>query len=301
MNTRFNQSYFEVDDKSFHLKGEKADRLGQIKEEMEQSFKKYLKVKKKLNDPDIVTSEVKKDLDGRTPSHFGKEKGYISTYRYPIRFFVTPKNSSRALRILDTFVKLVRARNHKISLNGWTYEIIIGDERYEFGIREKQVRTESTTKGYAYDYKATGLLVLSTGRFWQKKENIDGKIPLEKQLSTIVAELEYQTELWQAEMRKHRAEQAIDDEKKRIIQEETKIKEKEREDFKALLKQAKMWHKANILREYIEIFEENCLKNNTLSEETKEWLYWAKAKAEWYDPLVEKADGNLRDVDKNDL
>jgi hypothetical protein len=230
----------------------KVDRLVQIKENIEESCKQYLKVKRKIIDPDIVTLEVKKNLEGRTPSHFGKEKGYISTYRSPIRFFVTPKNLSRALRILDTFVKLVRARNHEILLNGWYYEIILGDDRYEFGIREKQVRGESSERGYAYDYKATGLLVLSTGRFWRKREYTDGKLPLEKQLSSIVAHLEYQEELWQKEMEEQRARQAIVDEQNRIIQEQVKRKQTEKENFRDLLKKSKRWNKANILRDYID-------------------------------------------------
>jgi hypothetical protein len=279
----------------------KVDRFEQLKEDIEENCKQYLKVKRKINDPDIVTLEVKKNLEGRTPSHYGREKGYISTYRSPIRFFVTPKNSSRALRILDAFVKLVRARNHEILLNGWNYEIILGDDRYEFGIREKQVRGESSERGYAYDYKATGLLVLSTGRFWRKREYTDGKLPLERQLSSIVAHLEYQEELWIKEMEEQRARQAIVDEKNRIMQEQVKRKQTEKENFKELLKKSKRWHKANILREYIDRFEQNSLKNNTLSEELKEWITWARDKADWFDPFTRKPDAFLTDDDLKDI
>jgi hypothetical protein len=296
-----NSTLFKSTIELFPLKEPKVDRLKQIKEDIEKSCKYYLKVKRKLVIPDKVTTDVQNDLEGRIPSHFGKEKGYISTYRYPIRFFVTPKNAFRALRILDAFVKLVRARNHKISLNGLTYEINIRDEKYEFGIREKQVRLESTDQGYAYNYKATGLLVLSTGRFWGKKEYTDGKILLEKQLSTIVAELEYRTELRQEEMKKHRVQQSISDEKRRLIQEEINRKEIERESFKVLLKQAKRWHKANIIREYIDRFEENSLKNNTFSEETKNWLSWARTKADWYDPIKGKEADYLTEDDLQKL
>lgn len=279
----------------------KVDRFMQIREDIEKYCKQYLKVKRKVSDPDIVTFEVKKDLDKSTPSHFGREKGYISTYRYPIRFFVTPKNATRALCILDAFIKLVRARNHKIELNGWTYEIIIEDERYEFGIREKQIRTKSTDKYYQYDYKATGLLVLTTGRFTDKREYSDGNISLENQLSTIVAQLEYQTELWKAEMEKHRAQQAITDEANRKIQAEIKRRETEKSNLKDLLKKSKRWHKSNILKEYIRLFEANCVKTNTLSKETSEWISWAKAKADWLDPFVCGEDKYLTTKDLEDI
>ncbi len=278
----------------------KIDRLQQIKEDIEKNCKQYLNVKRKLVDPDEIIVEVKKDLDRRTPSHFGREKGYISNHSHLAKVFVTPKNLMKALRILDAFIKLVRSRNHEILLNGWSYEIIVGDDRYEFGIREKQLRGESKVPGYEFDYKATGLLVLSTGRFWRKREYTDGKLPLEKQLSVIVANLEYQEELWQEEMAKHRADQAIVDEQRKVIQEEINRKETERLNFKELLKKAKRWHKANILREFIDRFEEDCLRNNTLSEEQKEWIIWARDKADWFDPFIRKEDKFLTDDDLND-
>lgn len=143
--------------------------------------------------------------------------------------------------------------------------------------------------------------MLSTGRFWRKREYIDGKIPLEKQLSSIVAHLEYQEELWLKEMEEQRARQAIVDEKNRIIQEQVERKKTEKENFRELLKQSKRWHKANILREYIDRFEQNSLKNNTLSDEIKEWLTWARDKADWFDPFTCKTDAFLTDEDIKDL
>jgi len=279
------------------IKEKKVDRLSEIIEDVEINCKQYLKVKRKVIDPDNVTIEVKKDLERSTPSHFGREKGYLSTYRYPIRFFVTPKNATRALCILDAFVKLVRARYHKIELNGWTYEIIIGDERYEFGIREKQIKIKGTDRYYQYDYKATGILVLSTGRFTNKREYSDGKQSLEKQLSAIVAHLEYQTELWKAELEKHRAHQAIIDEANRKKQANIKRKETEKSNLKDLLKKSKRWHRSIILREYIKLFEANCIKSNTMSNETAEWIAWARAKADWLDPFVNGPDEYLSEDD----
>lgn len=279
----------------------RVDRFEQIKEDIEKRCKQYLKIKRKLVSPDKVTIDVQKDLEGRTPSSIGKEKGYISTYRYPIRFFVTPKNATRALCILDAFIKLVRARNHKIELNGWTYEIIIDDERYEFGIREKQIRTKSPDQLYQYDYKATGLLALTTGRFTNKREYSDGKQVLEKQLSIIVANLEYQAELWHNEIERHRAKQAIVDEQRRVEQEAIKSKDREKESFRELLRRASRWHEANILKEYIDRFEQDLVENNTLSEEKKEWITWARDKADWFDPFICKEDKYLSDDDLQDL
>lgn len=61
-----------------------------------------------------------------------------------------------------------------------------------------------------------------------------------------------------------------------------------------------LWHKANILREYIDRFEQNSLKNNTLSEELKKWITWARDKADWFDPFICKVDKYLTDDDLKD-
>jgi hypothetical protein len=39
------------------------------------------------------------------------------------------------------------------------------------------------------------------------------------------------------------------------------------------------------------------LANNTLDEELKNWIVWAKDKVDWYDPLIRKEDDCLSDYD----
>jgi len=59
--------------------------------------------------------------------------------------------------------------------------------------------------------------------------------------------------------------------------------------------------KADDLRKYINIFEENAIKNNTLTEEKQNWIEWARKKADWYDPFINAKDELLEDVDKDSL
>ena len=40
---------------------------------------------------------------------------------------------------------------------------------------------------------------------------------------------------------------------------------------------------------------------SNLNEEVTAWLEWARKKADWYDPFIEKADDLLGDVDKETL
>lgn len=57
--------------------------------------------------------------------------------------------------------------------------------------------------------------------------------------------------------------------------------------FTELLDEAERWHKARILREYIEYLKDNNINNH---DDYKNWLDWAKARADWYDPLVNRED-----------
>lgn len=50
-----------------------------------------------------------------------------------------------------------------------------------------------------------------------------------------------------------------------------------------MLQQVERWHSAQHLRNYIDALESRELKSS-------EWISWAKAKADWYDPFIAKED-----------
>ena len=56
--------------------------------------------------------------------------------------------------------------------------------------------------------------------------------------------------------------------------------------FKALENEAEDYEKACTIRAYISAIE----SDSTLSAEKEEWIAWAKAKADWLDPLVSAVD-----------
>ncbi|WP_295721536.1 hypothetical protein [Mucilaginibacter sp.] len=53
------------------------------------------------------------------------------------------------------------------------------------------------------------------------------------------------------------------------------------------------------MRSYIDHVEKQALAAEQPSEETLAWVQWAKDKADWYDPLVEKADEWLAHIDRD--
>ena len=67
-------------------------------------------------------------------------------------------------------------------------------------------------------------------------------------------------------------------------------KEKEISEFKNLFSKFNRWQQARNLREYITAIEEKNKRGRELTREQKEWIKWAKQKADWYDPLIDKED-----------
>ncbi|MCD8539257.1 MAG: hypothetical protein LRY55_05450, partial [Leadbetterella sp.] len=57
------------------------------------------------------------------------------------------------------------------------------------------------------------------------------------------------------------------------------------------------WKEVEILREYIDQIELKAIYENRLTEEMVSWLDWARGKADWFDPLTDKPDEWLKDVD----
>ena len=68
-----------------------------------------------------------------------------------------------------------------------------------------------------------------------------------------------------------------------------------------MLTKASRWHKANNLRNYIDPIETKAISNDKYSIELKEWIDWARKKADWYDPFVELKNNLLEDINKGTL
>jgi len=169
----------------------RRNRQNIIKEDIEETCKDLLKVTGRLLNPDKLILEAKRILDNKELRSFGKSRDLVFTGYKQVHISVTKKNIGRALRLMDAFIKLVKVRGHKIDYIYSEIKIIISKEDYEFGIREKQNRIESNESYSDYDYVPTGKLVIFVGKYSRKREFIDGKTPLESQLSKILAYLEY--------------------------------------------------------------------------------------------------------------
>lgn len=57
--------------------------------------------------------------------------------------------------------------------------------------------------------------------------------------------------------------------------------------------EAKRFEKATLIRRYIQEVEKNAISENTLTDELKDWIKWAKNRADWLDPIINKKRNNL--------
>jgi hypothetical protein len=72
-----------------------------------------MKVAERLSDPDPLIIQAKNTLliEKRKSPHFN---GVLETKPGELNIRVAPSNVARALRFMDAFIKLMRARNHDI-------------------------------------------------------------------------------------------------------------------------------------------------------------------------------------------
>lgn len=115
----------------------------------------------------------------------------------------------------------------------------------------------------------------------------------------ILAHLEYRGQQ-EKEFRIQCEINRIERERLRQIEEEQKArKEKEIKSFRELLTESNSWHQSVILNQYIEEVERRALIEESITEEKKEWLAWAKEKSEWFNPFIKKEDLILGNQDRN--
>jgi hypothetical protein len=210
---------------------------------------------------------------------------------------------ARSLRFMDSLIKLLEKRGHKVEVNRQT-QVIIKEQKYNLRLQEKnkRVKNEPKREWDTYDLEPTGLLCLKISSYIPLKEWSDAKIKtLEDKLLDILAWLEIKAE--------RDIQQAIDsaiwnkkyEEKRQKEKDLQKLKDDELSKFEGLFSEATRWHKSQYLRNYIKEFEHYAINTNSLDADKEEWIKWAKEKADWYDPFIEKDVELLNDIDRDTL
>lgn len=244
-----------------------------------------LTVPETITKPDILTIQTKDYWKGKIKFNSYSEDNRIV---YPIR--VGKECEKRALLFMDTFTKLLRYRGHTWSKEYSYTGVLIDTVFIEIDLREASKRIPPTTKYGSSQYIPTGEFIIKMGKYSGEREWRDGKVKVEEMLAKIMAKLEI-----------YAAAEKIQKERNRIwhlnYQAELKRKEEikqrrneEVEKFNKLVKLSEQYNKSILIRKYIEAKKEKAQNENTLDQETQEWINWANDKADWIDPLINKKD-----------
>lgn len=269
----------------------------QLQIEMEMGDR--LVVPQKLSNPDKLTHATRQRYLG------ADRDDWRETYsKYPEYLSISTSKAlhPRALRIFDAFVKALRFRNHDVMMGYRTTEAVIFGEHIEMELNERNKMIKDESRSYsATQYVPTGILYFATRPYYSEKTWSDGKVPLEDQLSSIVAYMEVKAKIRADETRVRKIKQREQEEKARLQKELEKRQDTELVNFKLLIKKTERWQQLRLIRGYIDELESKSIERNLFNEEIKEWVQWARGKADWYDPHINATDELLNEVDKETL
>jgi hypothetical protein len=260
------------------------------------------KVPERLLKPDHLITNTKNYFDAV------RQHDWRSNDRYPERkdvldIDVTQSTQSRALRIMDTVLKILKYKGHEVIFKyGKTHAVIYGQE-IEIKLREKyRVIDEPREKYQSRSLEPTGILsfIIEYGHYHQKTIN-DGQELLETKIETIIIKLEGLGELRRKEHLEHEEWRRKYEEKQRIERELKEKKDKELTDFKVIFQRAFRLHQAEIIRNYLALIEKKAKDEGNQDEGLVQWIKWAKEKVDWYDPLINKVDPIFNDHDKANI
>ncbi|RYD59132.1 MAG: hypothetical protein EOP56_02570 [Sphingobacteriales bacterium] len=275
--------------------------LQRLQAEIEDAIADVLTVPKKLEEPDEYVSALKNCLERQEP-RFSRYIGMVSSSDATLDTKVHVTTIERALLFWDTFIKALRARGHDVCIRYSSTYVLVSGSEFKILLREKTTKESYRESNLDWTrYKPTGILALQYDTY-PHKEWKDGKTQsLEQQLSRIIAYLEIEADHRMAERIIRLREEDARKEQERIIAELEKRKRDELVDFRELLHKADRWHKAQNLRSYIVEVEKRSnsydLENNSLNK----WLQWAREKADWYDPFIERHDELLVGINRDSL
>lgn len=296
----YSTTYLKLREEVEGVKESIQKHLSRLKNEIENDPKVNLKVPDKLMNPDTIIALARDKL--YKEKIWNKNQGIISGNSGYLEIEVSPNNFSRALRFMDTMIKGFKNRGHELITKNECINVRVLGEDFHIACREKAKRvTVMGRYGEETKYEPTGILTFRLGESYHLKEWSDGKIPIEEQVSKILAGIEYCGWKEREERRRREKIWAENKEKERIAKELQERKAKELADFKELFKKSKRHEEAEVIRRYIHKLEDSAISRNVLTEELIEKIEWARKKADWYDPFIEMYDELLNDVDREEL
>lgn len=251
-------------------------------------------------DPIII--DTKEKFRQESENVYLKRNPYKNKIGPTLDVYVSEKTIDRALCIFSSIINALRSRGHNVkAAENNTYAAINGEE-IQINITERKKQDQTSDNLHSiYNRFFCGELHFNIMYGFRDKDIIKdtAHTKLEDKIISIIANLEIRAEKLkeeriEAEQRRIKREQ--EERERRNFEERKKA---EQQEFKSLFSMAERLHKTNILRHYINTYEEFVTENGSMNEEISEKVKWAKEKADWLDPFIAKKDQflNYKDID----
>lgn len=254
-----------------------------------------LQVPSKLSKPHPMVSEL--NFDRKYFDRFNSRDEKVTNQGNTFDSVVGKSNRNRAKLILDTFIKAIEQRGHKIlNKDGNTLILIFGEELKIRLWEKSRFIDKKLNSGVSRDMELSGELYIqyiTHGCHVERQWGDSVDIKLEDKLARVIGSLEYigkkerdqrikREQYWQEQKIKESIRKELNDKK-----------QTEFNNFKLLLSQSVRWERSQSLRAFISHIEENTYLTIEGIENRQDWIKWAMAKADWYDPTVVKNDDQL--------
>ena len=278
----------------------------------------FVDVPELLESPHPLIRKASKRL--RQKAGWDNYKGLRSAPGEIFSFEVTRDAIDRALLIGDTLIKALERQSMRVWVDCEKSRTLIGLDETSLTIaisehvaRSKHEVTAAEKKaierwqrspnrwgtGYHYprppdyDYHPTGKLTISIGGYPSRSWGDTPKTLLEQRLHQVVAgtlDLIAEHRIRAEEQERRRL--AWQTEKDRYDR-QVELRKQELEQLEELKVSATQWLEAERLRQYIDAVEQAAVRNGELNEELKDWISWARIKADCMDPLIAVSDAIL--------
>lgn len=282
---KWKKALIDIDSFDSEYKDEYQYKLAQRVKEIEVQLSKEVAIRHRLTNPNPLVQRAKSYLDKQSPSKWRGFEDTIRTNGGLLSISVAKNNISRMLRFIDSFIKLLEKRGHKIEIRNWDTQAIVNEESFTIKFREKCNRKViEEGKWNRHELVPNGRLSVKIVFSLRTYEWIDGRKTIEQQLSKIVASLELKAEqekLDRAEREKRWAEQK----RLQAIRDQHKIRaQQEKRRIEMLLDHSSKWRVAQDLHLFIAGIE-STNEEKGYSPSVREWIDWAKAVQKSIDPI----------------
>ena len=227
-----------------------------------------------------------------------KKSDWLSNSDGSLSIDVSTAQTYRALIFMDTLIKALEHRGHKVYLNNSSTIVKVNDIEINITLREKTKREEVVHPIYKWtqsEYIFSGVLIFNANVSYNGMTWTDGKELIEKKLAKIVARIETLAEERRIEIIESEKRHLLYLEEQRRREELRRRKQKDLLDLEKLMLNAKRLHDAECMRKFINELEVKANKSKNI--ELFDWIIWARKKADWVDPLVDAEDELLNDED----